>query len=448
MIPRLLLLTALLCAPAGAQSLPDASPDAPTDGPRLEVSVTPVGPVTVGTPLAVTYTLLVPSFMPQPPVWPDLQLADAITRTVTDGRPVTRRVGTQSWAGVTRSYVITPQSAADYAFPEARVHVTYAGPDSGAPRTFDLPLPPIAFSAVIPKGAEGLDPFVAATALRLTATVEGPGADPKPGAAVVLTLVQEAEGTQAMLLPPLLEHLAVPQGLRAYPHEPETEDRPGQRGAPDTARRVEAVTYVAEAPGDYTLPAARLDWWNADAGRVESAATDPARFRVPAPPGWHPPPTPEEAAARRRRTWALAVLAAMVLAGGWALRGRVAAWRARRAVSEPVLYRRLRRLARRGDLAALRPALAGWLATFGRMEPPEPLARALIAAERDRWGPGPAAGVDGSALVAALETGRAALRAGARGSADPPALPPLNPWKKSRTGPGHALDAVAVTDWR
>ena len=54
----------------------------------------PEGPVTVGTPLAVTATVLVPTWMPEPPAWPDLQIADAITRLPERAtRPVTERIG-------------------------------------------------------------------------------------------------------------------------------------------------------------------------------------------------------------------------------------------------------------------------------------------------------------------------------------------------------------------
>ena len=65
------------------------------DAPTVTVDLDPGASVTVGTPVAVSITVLVPTFMPEPPAWPDLQIADAVTRL--PGRattPVTRRVGT------------------------------------------------------------------------------------------------------------------------------------------------------------------------------------------------------------------------------------------------------------------------------------------------------------------------------------------------------------------
>ena len=118
--------------------------------------------VTVGTPVEVDVTVLVPTFMPQPPVWPDLQIADAITRLPERATtPVTRRIGTESWSGLTRRYEIVPQRAADFdlALPRSR-HLRR--PRDQRTEQATLPLPAIAFSATVPPGAEGLDPFLAA----------------------------------------------------------------------------------------------------------------------------------------------------------------------------------------------------------------------------------------------------------------------------------------------
>lgn len=418
------------------QGVPEAAGVAPADEtmPKLEVSLS-TDSVTVGMPITITLTLLVPTYLLQPPTWPDLQLADAITRTAPGtSRPTSRRIGQENWAGVSHSVLVTPQRAADYVFPDATVGVTWADPATNEPVQMDLPLPAITFTAVLPEGAAGLDPFVTASALSLTTTVDGPGEAPNLGAAVTLTLTIEAQDTEAMLLPPLLERLETPQGLRAYPRQPELTDTPGERGGPGTARRTEAVTYVVETPGDYRLSGLQLDWWNSAESRVETAATDPVSFSVPAPPGWTPPLSLEEQESRRRMLLAGAAGFSAVALALWFLRGRILAtltrWRARRAASEPVLYRRVLRLARTGDLAALRPALDQWLALFDVTHPPPEFERSLRQAERQLWGPSaPAVAGNSRAVVAALHTVRAELRAGVRSTWRSP-LPPLNPWQQ------------------
>ncbi len=179
---RALLISLLAASAAAAQQ--QSSGQSPT----VEVSLDPTDPVTVGTPVEVSVTILVPSYMPNPPKWPDLQIADAITQLPDRATvPITRHVRQRSWSGLTRTYEITPQRAADFDLGGAEVTVTYADPDTNAPRQATLSLPDVSISAVLPKGAEGLDPFIAAQSLTLTAKIDGLPEKPKPGDAFTLT---------------------------------------------------------------------------------------------------------------------------------------------------------------------------------------------------------------------------------------------------------------------
>ena len=230
---RALALALLLAAPALAQPAPQ---------PQASVTLDPDGPVTVGTPVRVTATVLVPSYMPQPPVWPDLQIADAVTRLPERAtHPVTRRIGGESWSGIARTWEIIPQRPADYDLGAAEATVTYADPETNAPVQATVALPGIAFTATVPPGAEGIDPFLAAASLTLAATVDGLPDAPRPGDAFTLTLTTTASGPPAMLLPPLAGRLPTPPGLRAYPRQPALTDG-------DPASRTEAVAYVIKPP--------------------------------------------------------------------------------------------------------------------------------------------------------------------------------------------------------
>ena len=119
-------------------SSPFSSPRRPSPRPprsRKSASrVDPDGPVTVGTPVEVTVTVLVPTYMPQPPVWPDLQISDAITRLPDRAtHPVTQRIGQESWSGLSRTWEIVPQRPADFDLGSPTVRVTYADPATNAP---------------------------------------------------------------------------------------------------------------------------------------------------------------------------------------------------------------------------------------------------------------------------------------------------------------------------
>jgi hypothetical protein len=383
-------------------------------GPQVSVTLDPEGPVTVGTPVTVTVTLLVPTYMPEPPVWPDLEIADAVTRLPERAtNPVTRRVGAASWSGLSRSYRIVPQRAADYELGPAEVGVTWADPGSSAPVESTAPVPDIAFTATVPPGAEDMDPFLPAGSLTLAAGVEGLPDAPKPGDAFTLTLVTTADGPPAMLLPPLVDRLATPAGLRAYPRQPVLADGP-------PATRTEAVAYVIERPGSYVLPALSLDWWNTGTAARETATTDAVSLEVPAPPGWRDPAAPR----RPRVPWWAAALGLAAVAGLLVLGTRR---RGPRAPSERGLYRRLRRSVRADPPGLIREHLAAWEAARAAPLDRAGIEAALRPLERLRYGEADAAAPEAGPRRRLLDAIDAAREAAGPAGNPVPALPGLNP---------------------
>ncbi|WP_350460724.1 hypothetical protein [Amaricoccus sp.] len=383
--------------------------------PKLTVTLAPDGPVAVGTPIDVTATILVPTFMPRPPVWPDLRIADAITRLPERStHPVTRRIGSDSWSGLSRTWEIIPQRPATYDLGPRTFGITYADPDTSQPRTATLDLPPVSFSAIVPAGAEDIDPFLAATRLALAITLDGLPADPKPGDAVTLTLTTTASGPPAMLLPPLADRLGTPAGLRAYPRQPVLVDG-------DPATRAESIAYVIQQPGSYVFPGITLDWWNTATASRETATTDPLTIDVPTPPGWH--------ASGDRRSLAPIVWIAVALGafgGGVTLLARRR--RTPSASSARALRHRLLRSARHDPPARIRRNLLAWQSSLvPPLSPPEEAAidAALRPLESIAYGR-PDGQADETAARDALVRQLAAARKGsARGTI--PALPALNP---------------------
>lgn len=419
---RSLALAILLASPAFAQQPPDAA--------SIEVAVDPEGPVIVGTPVEISLTVLVPTYMPDPPVWPDLQLADAITRLPERAtHPVTRRSRGATLSGLTRTYEVVPQRAADYDFTDATVAVTYADPETNAPRQATLPVPGFSISATIPEGARDLDPFLAAASLDLKATVDGLPDHPKPGDSFSLTLTATASGPPAMLLPPLAAVPPTPAGLRAYPRQPELRDAPATGDAPATATRTETIAYVIEAPGQYVLPAISIGWWNLSSQTVETASTSPVAIDVPAPPGWRD--APSSAALHRPRNLVLAAAGLGLIAGIATFVRRRTSHPRPRPVSERRLYRELVRSVLRDPPETVRSRVTSWLGALSPADPtPTPdIEKALLALERTVLGPEP----DVAALPSRRRTLRSILQAHRRACpprtrrSGQPFLSPLNP---------------------
>lgn len=423
-----ILLIILFAASAAKAQTQDSSP-------MIEVAVDPSDPVTVGTAVEVSITVLVPTFMPDPPVWPDLQIANAITQLPDRAtKTVTRQIERKSWSGLTRIYEITPQTAADFKLNGTVLTVTYADPDSHHPQQVELTVPDIAFSAVLPKGAEGLDPFIAAQSLTLSASTEGLTAAPKPGDAFTLTLTTTATGTKAMLLPPLSERVPTPQGLRAYPRQPDLSDTPATGEHLPMATRTEQISFVVEGPGSYTLPGLSFDWWNLGSKTIETVSSDPITFEVQDTLGHE--------AAKAVRSGNLFVLFAAALATLAAVAALLMLWRnvRRRKIepgpSERALFRQLKQAVQQGPVQDIRPSLRRWVnATEGSDQAmvDADVEDALNRLERAAFGPDPrtADKTERARLLSALSNARPRLSAPTgRGK---PGLPGLNPsWTKSQ----------------
>jgi hypothetical protein len=247
-----------------------------------------------------------------------------------------------------------------------------------------------------------------------------------PGDSVTRTVTATIRGTSPMFLPDILPAMTV-EGVAAYADEPVLEEA-DERGVL-SGTRIERVTLVAEGGGSGEAPPVSLDWYNLESGEVETAAVEGFTIKVDGPPL-------RSAEPRDWRAIAFAALAgALALALGlWLLRWTVpplGRWvRARHSdwlASEAHAYAELRRVARRRDHAALRPALDAWAA---KLPGPDPRRHPLLqdaltgigAARYGRTAPGGTTAA-WRRLLSALSEVRHTPRA-PRGAT---ALPPLNP---------------------
>ncbi len=414
----LLLLVLLLPSPVWAQEA-EALPQLIVDFPETEAIP--------GQSLSLRLTVLVPSFMPKPPVWPSLEAPNLLVRLPSRStNPVSERVNGETWAGISRHYRISPMVPGQVVLPPQEVLVTWQDLEAGEARQATLTTGPIGFAGVVPEGAEGLDPFIAAADLSLVQEIEGAPGAMVPGDSLKRQVTVEVQGVSPMFLPNLLEPVELP-GVAAYPDEPrlaETDDRGALSGS-----RVESVTYLAEAGGGGALPEIRLDWYDTDDGAVKTARVEGVEVRVDGPPPGRSAPLDP----RRIALLAGAALAALGLL--WLMMRHLLPALARRRTlrreaylaSERSAWRELMRVIGARDHAALRPALDLWA---GRVEGPDPrraapVMAALLTLGARRYGRETAGADDTtwSSLRGALE----AVRPRSGHGVGRPALPPLNP---------------------
>ncbi|MAC33653.1 MAG: hypothetical protein CME38_08630 [Haliea sp.] len=125
------------------------------------------------------------------------------------------------------------------------------------------------------------------------------------GDSLTRNLSLRAEGLQGAQLPPI--DFQAPEGLRYYTDQPQIEDSENPGGV--VGLRQDSAALVASEPGDYTLPAIRVPWWDTTEDRVRYAEIPAQRITV-LPGSIDASPPPAEPAAPGARSTASATPAA------------------------------------------------------------------------------------------------------------------------------------------
>ncbi len=92
------------------------------------------------------------------------------------------------------------------------------------------------------------------------------------GQSMTRTITLTADGLPANALPPLTP--TIPDGLRSYPEQPETETAISSETI--TGSLTQTTALVGVAAGTFTIPEVRVPWWDTEADR-ERVAVIPAR---------------------------------------------------------------------------------------------------------------------------------------------------------------------------
>jgi hypothetical protein len=431
-----MLLAALSAAQAAAQ-------------PRVRVVFDSAGAVLVGQQFRVDVTVVAPNFFLSPPQFPLFDIPGTVV-TLPDeiAQNSTEAIDGETYAAIRRSYLITPQRAGDFVLPPAQITFQYAAEPGKPGVAAVVTLPPQAFTAQLPAGANASASSLV-TKVVVTQTLNGDLQNMKAGGALTRTIETFAPNTQAMMIPPPV--FEAPDGVRVYLHDPLLTDVTTDRGDFTGGQRVDQVTYVFEKPGAYTLPAVEVHWFDASAGREEVSAAAQINLSVaqvaatstdlapPAPPEIH---DDADAIWKLVAVWILG-LVALATATSWAVRqfGQpLSSWLVMRRqayeVSELSAFARLKRSCLAGDAGAAYHYLGVWArrAGFGSIRglcerEPLLLSETTVLDRRLYGGDPTTAAWSGSALVASVTRIRTAQRAANR-NPRVGALPALNPWER------------------
>ena len=124
--------------------------------------------------------------------------------------------------------------------------------------------PAVSFSVAVPEALEQADFWVAAPQFSVAEAFDRDLEGLEPGDAFERTITFEGSDTMAMMLP-AFEAGEIP-GLAGYPAPPVL-DNYNNRGEV-RARRVQSISYVVEAAGEYLLPGQDFFWWDTSSGEL------------------------------------------------------------------------------------------------------------------------------------------------------------------------------------
>ncbi|MEL6807130.1 MAG: hypothetical protein AAFO97_05065, partial [Pseudomonadota bacterium] len=245
--------------------------------PQIEVT-SEQDEVTVGQPYMLRVKVLVPTFMPKPPIFPTFEVPGLIVRLPERSTsPVSERIEGETWAGVQRTYRIYPMQAGVTEIPEQQLSIVYKDTQTNEDVPLAVAVPSTTITATVPEGARALDPLILANGLSIEQTWQGGEEEMAVGDAIVRSLEISVSGASALFVPPLLDNDASQEPPAASAEDAKTEPESAAAFAPYpedavvtesmergvmSGARTETVSYIAQSGGTAVFPDITLQWYN------------------------------------------------------------------------------------------------------------------------------------------------------------------------------------------
>ncbi len=337
--------------------------------------------VWVGQGVALNLEVIVPTWFTSAPVFPQLEVKNAVTLSPEGAVNFVVQSSGKSFAAQAQRCLIYPQAKGKYTVPSMKVGVAYVLPDGKPSSPNLLATPPVQFEARMPPGAEAARYFLTTDDLQITQSFSRKPDKLQIGDSITRMITMTAQNTVGISLPPL--KFEAPVGVRLYPGEPRVTEA-AERGKIE-ATRTETATYVSEKEGRYSLPEITILWWNPRTKAMTSSTLPPVALKVEASATYNPevfassqageePSGKPEASLWKRLSvgfrWTLSLLAAclllLVLRRALGLKGlSLGAYlderRNRKAEAEPTYFTQFRKACLSNDPKASLQHLMRWL---------------------------------------------------------------------------------------
>jgi hypothetical protein len=291
----------LLGVPAVAQEQSPSQPFALVEVGNKEVAV--------GKPVKVTVTLMVPTKFSVQPEFPDYDGINVIVKaSEPDMWSVSKFINGTRWTGAAQTYWFYPMQHGQFVFENTRASGLYTDPKDYSNVTADFEIKGFTFSAVVPAGAEELNPLIVADALTLEQSWDGAVDGMKQGDAITRSLSANIEGSPVLFLPSLIQQHNS-ELIKSYPQPSDISENDIGKGIGGTRR--ESVTYIARYGGEVAFPDLAIRWFNTVTGEVETVTVKGRSVVIDAPA------KTAEPLVTRKQVFVLLGLLLCIFAIGW-----------------------------------------------------------------------------------------------------------------------------------
>jgi hypothetical protein len=233
---------------------------------KVRTTLATNGELWIGQRETLVVELLAPGYFSGAPSF-DLPNAPGLLVVPPSGRPV---VSNETIDGTTytvqrHELAVFARRAGEQTIPSFTVRFQFKrNPLDKEPAATAVKTEPVHFIVKVPAGAEKLGNIISARNLTVDETWAPNPHQAKAGDAFTRTITYSAPDIPAMAFPPFPAGKI--DGLGIYPKPPEVFDE-SDRGSL-TGRRRDTIVYVCQRAGRFTIPEARLTWFDLDAQQL------------------------------------------------------------------------------------------------------------------------------------------------------------------------------------
>lgn len=232
--------------------------------------------VYVQQPFKITITVLTSTWYTAPLDFDNIQIPNAFMLSFDRTTPGMFTVNGKQYAGLQFYFIVFPYKAGNFAVPSINIVATTPPEGTAVSNKVKLKTPARNFVVKpVPASIKGDNWFVAKD-VRISERWNKSLTNLKVGDVIERTITVNADGTLPQFIPEL--DLQQPDFASIYPQDADLADTRNEYDA--NGRRTQTVIYLLEKPGDFTIPAIPIKWWNPNSSKLYSRTVAAGKIHV------------------------------------------------------------------------------------------------------------------------------------------------------------------------